>query len=53
VEGQIPSETKKGAGGRGGAGNVEAQGSPWSEWVTVREEETTMDDVEHSDLLAP
>jgi hypothetical protein len=31
VEGSTPSETKKGAGIRGGAGNVEAPGSPWSE----------------------
>jgi hypothetical protein len=31
VEGSTPSETKKGAGSRGGAGNVEAPGSPWGE----------------------
>jgi hypothetical protein len=32
VEGLTPSETIKGAWSRGGAGSVEAPGSPWSEW---------------------
>jgi hypothetical protein len=39
VEGQTPSETKTGAGSRGGAGNVETPGSPWSAKATVCERE--------------
>jgi hypothetical protein len=37
VKGSTPSKTEKGTGSRGGASNVEAPGSPWSERVRGKE----------------